>query len=59
MVGDPEIEPGVRLREGVIVRCKFIQFNRLYLFGPKEKAVSKYQIGTRLIRYQRLLMGVS
>ena len=31
MVGDPGIEPGVRLREGVTVRCLLVSRNAVFL----------------------------
>ena len=38
VVGDPGIEPGVRLREGVTVPMKSMYFNRMFVIGPKHIA---------------------
>ena len=46
MVGDPGIEPGVRLREGVTVPIKLINFNCLIRFGPKDISTTKRILGT-------------
>jgi hypothetical protein len=48
MVGDPGIEPGVRLREGVTVLTKLINFNGVFVFDPKQTVKIRNAIGTSL-----------
>ena len=48
LVGDPGIEPGVRLREGVTVPIKLINFNCLIRFGPKDISTTKRILGTNV-----------
>ena len=58
MVGDPGIEPGVRLREGVTALTKHKHFNRIFVSGPKDIKKICNMIGTSLygefaVRHER------
>ncbi|WP_299411708.1 hypothetical protein [uncultured Sulfitobacter sp.] len=48
VVGDPGIEPGVRLREGVTVLTKHRYFKRIFVFGPKNIEYMHNAFGTSL-----------
>ena len=52
VVGDPGIEPGVRLREGVTVPIKLINFNCLIRFGPKDISTTKRILGTNVFLHR-------
>ena len=57
MVGDPGIEPGVRLREGVTVPCHTLRPVAHLELRPKPRIAHEYDLGNRASTRKLPLIG--